>query len=48
MPGCRFAPRCSYARPECDMAVPSLVEVGPGHEAACIRNTGYRFEGTSR
>ena len=47
-PGCRFAPRCSYARPECDTAVPSLVEVGPGHEAACIRNTGYRFEGKLR
>ncbi len=42
-PGCRFAPRCDFARPICDAAQPSLYEVGPEHRAACIRNTGYRF-----
>jgi oligopeptide/dipeptide ABC transporter ATP-binding protein len=42
-PGCRFAPRCDHARPVCDTAVPGLIEVGPGHRAACIRNTGYVF-----
>ena len=42
-PGCRFAPRCIHARPVCSEAVPRLVATGPGHRAACIRNTGYRF-----
>ena len=42
-PGCRFAPRCDHARPPCDHAVPGLVELAPGHRAACIRNTGYAF-----
>ena len=42
-PGCRFAPRCDYVRPPCEQAVPELISVGPGHRAACIRNTGYVF-----
>jgi oligopeptide/dipeptide ABC transporter ATP-binding protein len=42
-PGCRFAPRCTYARPECDSALPPLIQVGEDHHAACIRNTGYQF-----
>ncbi len=42
-PGCRFAPRCDHARPECDAGLPPLVTLAPGHRAACIRNTGYRF-----
>jgi len=42
-PGCRFAPRCDHARAVCDTAVPKLSSVGPGHSAACIRNTGYVF-----
>ena len=44
-PGCRFAPRCDHARPVCATGVPPLVEVAPGHRAACIRNSGYRFPG---
>ncbi|WP_327090685.1 ABC transporter ATP-binding protein [Nonomuraea sp. NBC_01738] len=36
-PGCPFEPRCPMAIPECAQAEPPLVEVGPGHEAACIR-----------
>ena len=34
-PGCRFAPRCLYAKPECFNQQPELVEVEPGHFAAC-------------
>ncbi|HXV52719.1 MAG TPA: ABC transporter ATP-binding protein [Solirubrobacterales bacterium] len=32
--GCRFAPRCPYAAPEC-AADPALREVKPAHSAAC-------------
>ena len=35
--GCRFAARCRYAKPECSMATPPLVEISPGHKVACIR-----------
>jgi peptide/nickel transport system ATP-binding protein len=34
--GCRFAPRCKYAMPECTAATPPLREVAPGHKVACI------------
>ncbi len=37
-PGCRFAPRCAWRIPACNAAVPSLVAVGAGHAAACIRH----------
>src|SRR3954468_23555670 len=36
-PGCPFAPRCPLHIPECDEADPPLLQVGPGHNAACIR-----------
>lgn len=36
-PGCAFHPRCSFAIDACRGDVPALVEVGPGHHAACIR-----------
>ena len=35
-PGCRFAPRCRRATPECVAAEPPLLELAPGHWAACI------------
>ncbi len=35
-PGCRFAPRCAYARDACTQATPVLREVAPGHRVACI------------
>lgn len=34
-PGCRFAPRCSMARPECSAANPELIEVEPGRWVRC-------------
>ena len=33
--GCRFAPRCSIARPECSKAVPDLVEAEPRRWVRC-------------
>jgi peptide/nickel transport system ATP-binding protein len=36
-PGCRFAPRCIHARPECGEADPPLREIRPGHCVACYR-----------
>jgi len=36
-PGCRFAPRCSYALPACTAELPAPRIVGPDHAAACIR-----------
>ena len=34
-PGCRFAKRCIYARPECSQCSPQMTEVEPGHIVAC-------------
>ncbi len=45
--GCRFAPRCAYARPACETAIPPSVAVAPGQTAACIRHTDYQFVGVS-
>jgi len=33
--GCRFHPRCPYARDVCRREKPPLVEVSPGHRVAC-------------
>ncbi|MCC7010625.1 MAG: ATP-binding cassette domain-containing protein [Acidobacteria bacterium] len=35
--GCRFHPRCPHVVPACREVDPVLVEVLPGHRAACIR-----------
>jgi peptide/nickel transport system ATP-binding protein len=35
-PGCRFAPRCRFAMPECRAEIPPLREVGAGHKVACV------------
>jgi peptide/nickel transport system ATP-binding protein len=35
-PGCRFAPRCSFAMPACTAAEPRLRTVGDEHKVACI------------
>ena len=34
--GCRFAPRCTFARAECTAATPLLREIAPGHKMACV------------
>jgi peptide/nickel transport system ATP-binding protein len=36
MPGCRFAPRCPFARAVCLEAPPPLREVAAGHKVACV------------
>jgi peptide/nickel transport system ATP-binding protein len=35
-PGCRFHPRCPYAFDRCKVEEPMLMEVEPGHGAACF------------
>ena len=34
--GCRFAPRCRFAKEICTAATPPLREVAPGHKVACV------------
>ncbi len=38
--GCRFAPRCKFALPACNLTTPPLREVAPGHKVACILDLG--------
>lgn len=35
--GCRFAPRCAFAMPECQNAPPELIELGGGAQVACYK-----------
>ncbi len=35
-PGCRFAPRCRFAREACTRHTPPLREIVPGHKVACL------------
>ena len=35
-PGCPFAPRCTYASPDCAETAIALREVAPGHHTACL------------
>jgi peptide/nickel transport system ATP-binding protein len=35
-PGCRFAPRCTFASAECAAAVPELLTVEAAHKVACV------------
>ncbi len=34
--GCRFAPRCEFARPECTERLPAPIEVAPSHQVHCV------------
>lgn len=38
--GCSFRPRCRFATDECRSVTPELLEVEPGHFAACARAAG--------
>jgi peptide/nickel transport system ATP-binding protein len=38
-PGCRFAPRCLFAKTRCRSAEPPVVEVEAGHSVACWKAT---------
>lgn len=40
--GCPFHTRCPWVVPECKASVPELVEIKPGHFAACSRITPAR------
>jgi peptide/nickel transport system ATP-binding protein len=35
MPGCLFAPRCTFATERCSREVPPLKDYGDGHLSAC-------------
>lgn len=35
-PGCPFAPRCRFVRPECRTTEVALREISPGHFSACL------------
>ncbi len=35
-PGCRFAPRCPFARAVCLEGAPPLREIAAGHKVACV------------
>ncbi|KJD43674.1 ABC transporter ATP-binding protein [Paenibacillus terrae] len=40
--GCRFAPRCQFAKEICLAEAPGLVEVEPGHKSRCLlQQEGY-------
>jgi peptide/nickel transport system ATP-binding protein len=43
-PGCRFAPRCTYRRPECDRVPPLAAEPGD-HRIACWLSNATRVAG---
>jgi peptide/nickel transport system ATP-binding protein len=38
-PGCRFAPRCPFAKPKCVREEPPVAEIAPGHLVACWKAT---------
>lgn len=46
--GCRFHPRCLFAKDVCKQEMPPLVEVEKGHESACIRIDEIKDELLSR
>jgi len=46
-PGCRFAPRCPLAEPQCSVVEPPLIDDGVGHLVAC-HVTNRRLEVMAR
>ena len=47
-PGCRFAPRCPIAKPECSEKIPELLEVEPGRFVRCPFWKELRLKSTLR
>jgi peptide/nickel transport system ATP-binding protein len=47
-PGCSFAPRCTLRIDQCEVAMPPLLPVGPGHAVRCIRAELVLSEAQSR
>jgi peptide/nickel transport system ATP-binding protein len=46
--GCRFHPRCSYAREQCTSGdAPALEQVGPTHTTRCLRHPELTLRGTT-
>jgi len=39
IPGCKFHPRCNYAKPICSKEEPQMIEIDPGHSVACLRTS---------
>jgi peptide/nickel transport system ATP-binding protein len=39
-PGCRFAPRCTFATDQCNVGFPKTVTVAPDHDVACVLHQG--------
>lgn len=37
IPGCKFHPRCKYAKPICSKNEPEAIEIKPGHMVTCLR-----------
>jgi len=37
IPGCKFHPRCKYAKPICSKNEPETIEIKPGHTVSCLR-----------
>ncbi len=51
--GCRFHTRCPFVMEQCARLEPPLIEIAPGHRAACHLHTdaalsGYPGESASR
>ena len=42
-PGCAFAPRCPYVRPQCSEEHPPLVEVDGAHSSSCFFSADPEF-----
>jgi peptide/nickel transport system ATP-binding protein len=50
-PGCKFAPRCPYAKERCSQDIPPLVEVEAGHKVRCFMRdpaTSQEWAGVQR
>ena len=42
-PGCKFRPRCKYAKPICEEKMPEIQDVGNNHFVACHFASGEEF-----